>query len=274
MKFKMSVKPERTVDQDKAYFFVFKNDQLLLFSGEHQYRIPGKADLTALDLQDINRHYLGTLGENPCYAVDLSLGEKIPGEVNYTGLREVFGLIDEELFRVASYAYQILHWDRTHQYCSICGARTGYGSGDRAKVCMKCGSIYYPRIAPAVIVAVCKGNKLLLVRNKRFKHNFYSVIAGFVEAGESLEECLVREVKEEAGIEVKNITYFGSQSWPFPNSLMIGFTAEYASGELKLDGKEIADAGWFSPESFPQIPGPVSIARQLIDAFVNQQIKM
>ena len=273
MQFKMSVKPDWEVKEGNAYFFVFNKDQLLLFFEENEYRLPGKRDLIALDLQDINRHYLGTLGENPCYAVDLSLGENIPGEASYTGLREVFGLIDEELFKVASHAYQILHWDRTHQFCSICSARTGYVSGERAKVCMECGSIYYPRIAPAVIVAVSKGNKLLLARNKRFKHNFYSVIAGFVEAGESLEECLVREVKEETGIEVKNITYFGSQSWPFPNSLMIGFTAEYAGGELNLDGKEIADAGWFSPESFPQIPGPVSIARQLIDAFVNEQIK-
>ncbi len=111
----------------------------------------------------------------------------------------------------------------------------------------------------------------MLARNQRFRRNYYSVLAGFVEAGESLEDCLKREVREETGIEVKKIKYFASQSWPFPNALMVGFTAEYAGGEIKLDGKEIADAGWFSAESLPPVPGKVSIARSLIDHFINKQ---
>src|SRR5271157_1821576 len=126
---------------------------------------------------------------------------------------------------------------------------------ERARLCEKCGYIAYPRISPAVIVAVVREGKLLLARASRFRTNFYSVLAGFVEPGESAEECLKREVMEETGIKVKNIKYFGSQPWPFPDSLMLAYTAEYVSGEIKVDGREILEAGWYKPGEFPVMPG-------------------
>jgi NAD+ diphosphatase len=131
--------------------------------------------------------------------------------------------------------------------------------------------VNYPRLSPAIIVAVLKNNQILLARNKRFKLPFYSVLAGFVEPGETLEECVQREIREEVGIMTKNIRYFGSQPWPFPNSLMIAFVADYADGEITIDGSEIIDAAWFSKGELPQIPPTISIARQLIDWFTKTE---
>lgn len=134
--------------------------------------------------------------------------------------------------------------------------------------CPACKRVYYPRISPAVIVLVTRGEQALLARNSRFPLPFFSTLAGFSEVGESLEETLVREVREEVGIHVKDVRYFGSQPWPFPNSLMVGFFAEYESGELTLDPEEIAEAAWFSREDIPMVPPPISIARKLIDSWL------
>ncbi len=170
---------------------------------------------------------------------------------------------------IAGRANQLLYWHQTHQYCGRCGHVTQDKTDERAKRCPQCKQINYPRLSPAVIVAILKDNQILLARNRRFKLPFYSVLAGFVEPGESLEECVKREIKEEVGITVKNIRYFGSQPWPFPDSLMIAFVAEYAAGEIVVDRLEIMDAGWFSKENLPNIPPSISIARQLIDWFVR-----
>ena len=130
--------------------------------------------------------------------------------------------------------------------------------------------LHYPRLSPAIIVAVINDNRILLAHADRFASGLYSVLAGFVEPGEAFEECVKREVKEEVGIMVKNIRYFGSQPWPFPNSLMVGFTADYDSGKISIDGIEIKDAGWFKANDLPRIPGKISIARRLIDWFVER----
>jgi NAD+ diphosphatase len=140
---------------------------------------------------------------------------------------------------------------------------------ERAKTCPACGLNSYPRLSPAVIVAVVKDDKLLLATSPRFRSSFWSVLAGFVEPGETLEDCVVREVEEEVGITVRNVRYFGSQPWPFPDSLMLGFTAEYAKGEIKTDGMEIVEADWFGADNLPNVPPSVSIARRLIDWFVE-----
>jgi NAD+ diphosphatase len=173
------------------------------------------------------------------------------------------------MLKAAFRAVQILEWNENHRFCGACGEATVRKTEEHARVCRKCGQVFYPRMSPAVIVAITKGNKLLLARNKNFPPGRYSVLAGFVEAGETLEECIKREIKEEAGIEVKNIRYFGSQSWPFPNSYMLAFTAEYDKGEIRLDDSELADAGWFGADEMPQIPGSISISRRLIDWFVE-----
>jgi NAD+ diphosphatase len=165
----------------------------------------------------------------------------------------------------------MLEWDRGNRFCGACGAPLAMRSDVRAKECTACGRLVFPRISPAIIVAIERGARLLLARSARFAEELYSVLAGFVEPGETLEEAVYREVKEEVGITVKNIRYFGSQPWPFPDSLMVGFTAEYDAGEIAIDGEEIVAARWFAADQLPSIPGPISIARRLIDAFIEKQ---
>ena len=184
-------------------------------------------------------------------------------------MRALFGLLDENLIWVAGRANQLVDWRRIHRYCGRCGHATEDKPDERARICPRCGLINYPRLSPAIIVAVVKGDRILLARNKRFRRPFYSVLAGFVEPGETLEECVAREVGEEVGISLANIRYFGSQPWPFPNSLMVGFVAEHAGGEIAVDNRELTDARWFSAGNLPPIPPRISIARRLIDWFVE-----
>ena len=168
-------------------------------------------------------------------------------------------------------AFHLAHWDQNTTFCGACAAPMTRIDGEIAKKCTSCDATSYPRISPAVIVAVVRDGKLLMVHSSRHPERMYSVLAGFVEAGETLEYTVGREVQEETGITVRNVTYFASQPWPFPNSLMIGFTAEYADGEINLDDDEIVDAGWFSPGDLPsQIPDTYSIARRLIEWFVSE----
>ncbi len=271
MTFSPAVNPQADAERDKGLLFAFRNEELLVNKWDDWYQVPHLTDACGMVFKKSKMHYIGNLEEKPCYTVELD-EVFIPEESYYLiGLRELYGELDDQHFRAALTGSQVVNWARMHKYCGRCGAITDYSGTERAKICNKCGSVYYPRISPAVIVAIRRGDELLLLKNKQFKRDFYSVLAGFVEPGESLEECLVREVKEEAGIEVKNIRYFGSQPWPFPNSLMVGFTADYAGGELQVDGIEISDADWFTPDNFPNLPGPISIARKLIDAFVEDQ---
>jgi NAD+ diphosphatase len=212
---------------------------------------------------------LGALDGRPCYAAELPDADQVARGFDLIGLRDTFGRLDEELIWIAGRANQLVDWSRNHQFCGQCGHPTEGKSEERAKICPACGLINYPRLSPAVIVAVVNGDRLLLASNKRFKSGFYSVLAGFVEPGETLEACVTREIKEEVGIRVNNIRYFGSQPWPFPNSLMVGFLADYAGGEINADPSEIVDAAWFSADNLPPIPPKITIARHLIDWFVD-----
>jgi NAD+ diphosphatase len=221
--------------------------------------------------------FLGTLDGRPCRTVELrpvaenSSGHAQQGEgPRPMGLRSLMGRRDEELLRVAGVASQILDWDRNHQFCGRCGARTVPSDTERSRSCPTCFLTAYPRISPAIIVAVVKGDRLLLGHNRRHRGgHVFSVLAGFVEPGESLEECVRREVMEEVAIEVKNIRYFASQPWPFPDSLMIAFTATYGGGEIAVDGTEIIEAGWFDRDHLPSIPPHGTVARRLIDWFAD-----
>jgi len=256
----------------QAYWFVFYGQKLLTLLDNGKITVPLSHDLSAFNLEPAEKQYLGVLDNCPCYAVEISSKPSIPENVKFISLMRLFGLVEENLFRLAGKAFQIINWDRTHQYCSQCGAKTSKKLNEYAKVCSNCGFTVYPRISPCVIVAVLNEDKILLIRSKHFKVDFYTVISGFVESGETLEECLRREVKEEVGIEVKNISYFGSQPWPFPDSLMIAFTAEYDSGDITIDEEEIVDARWFTAGELLDLPGPISIARQLIDWFIQKNI--
>lgn len=186
-------------------------------------------------------------------------------------IRQLFELVGAEAFALAGRARQLLFWSQTHQYCGKCGALLEKEHIERAMRCEPCNLNFYPRINPVVITLIHKGESLLLARrtDPGFNH-FWSVVAGFVEAGESLEETVRREIAEEVGVTVKNIRYITSQQWPFPNNLMIGFFAEYDSGEIHPDGKEIAEAHWFTKETLPRTPSRVSIASQLIEQFFSE----
>ncbi len=183
----------------------------------------------------------------------------------FANLRSLFSTMPWAPLAIALRANQLLEWDRTHVHCGACGTATVRETRERARRCPACGLSAYPRISPAMMCLVTRGKEILLARNVNFPAGRYSALAGFLEAGESIEDAVHREVREEVGVAVKNLRYFASQSWPFPNSLMIAFTAEYAGGELKPNGHEIAEAGWFTPADLPQLPPRVSIARALID---------
>jgi NAD+ diphosphatase len=214
-------------------------------------------------------HFLGTFDGVGCWAADVDDVESQP-DVGFQNLMSLAAQVDETEWTVAGRAVQLAEWDRTHRFCGRCGAATQPAPGERARRCPSCGLLAFPRLAPAVIVLVERDGMALLARNKSFPVPMYSTIAGFVEPGETLEATVVREVREEVGIGVGEVAYFGSQPWPFPHSLMIGFTAQWTDGEIAVDGTEIADAGWFAPDTLPMIPPPLSIARRLIDGWLNR----
>ncbi len=260
-----------TERSEPAWWFAFQENKLLVYQESSSISIPCLVEFAELGLTTVDQHYLGRLNNTHCYAVELGEGTVPPAGMAFEGLRQVYGRLDEDLFWVAARAVQIVDWDRTHLFCGRCGASLRTKITERAKECPICGQLHFPRLAPAIIVLVERGRELLLARSRHFLPRMYSVLAGFVEPGETLEEAVVREVREEVGVTVKNIKYFGSQPWPFPHSLMIGFTATYAGGEISLGDDEIEDAGWFTVDNLPTIPAKISIARKLIDWFVSRQ---
>jgi NAD+ diphosphatase len=258
-----------TKQSEDGWWFIFYGDKLLLKEGEKDVLIPTSTDVGGLRSNLIRTHGIGWLDGKPCYASEVPEEVSAPHGMSFQGLRSLLGPPDEEIFSVAGRAFQYLDWDRTHQYCGKCGGHTELRPDELARSCPACGLISYPEVTPAVIVAVTRGEEILLARSRRFQGSFFSVLAGFVEAGETFEECVKREVREEVALEVDNIRYFGSQPWPFPHSLMAGFTAEYADGEISIDNTEISEAGWFTAEALPEVPRTGSIARRLIDWFCN-----
>lgn len=248
-------------------WFVFKENNLLFKTTGNALHIPESKDLARFRDRLIRRQYMGRLDGRNCYTADIQGDAPDGAFFQQKDLRSVFGVMEEGIIWAAGRANQLATWSRNHQYCGKCGALYDDKKDERAKICPACGLINYPRLSPAVIVAVLKENRILLARNKGFRLPFYSVLAGFVEPGETLEACIAREIEEEVGISVKNIRYFGSQPWPFPDSLMVGFIADYADGEIQVDDTEILEADWFTPEDLPRIPPRISIARQLIDWF-------
>jgi NAD+ diphosphatase len=253
----------------EAWWFLFHGDRLLVETRGEDVGVPFWSDPAGRLAPPVRTQFLGTLDGRPCFSGELDR-PAAPAGTEFRPLRSLLGILPEDLFSLAGRAFQIMHWDRTHQYCGMCGMRTEPVEGERAKGCARCGIQFFPRVTPAVIVAVVRDRKILLAHARRSPAVFYSVLAGFVEAGETFEECVRREVREETGIEVGNIRYFGSQPWPFPHAMMVGFTAEYAGGDLVLEEKEIVQAGWFGPDEVPrlQIPRHGTIARELIGWFL------
>lgn len=258
--------------EEPGIWLLFRGNELLLQTIEKDMVAPYIEAWGALGVGVVRTQYLGKMNGKPCYSGECTTATSPPEGMGFYPLRHLFNHGEESLFFLGGRAFQIMNWDRMSQYCGQCGLKTEPSPSERAKVCPKCDQLNFPRLSPAIIVAVIRGDKILLAHSKRHPRGMYSVLAGFVEPGETLEECVRREVKEETGVKVTNIQYFGSQPWPFPDSLMIAFTAEYVSGDLRMDDDEILDADWYKADKMPPIPGKISIARNLIDWFVEKRL--
>lgn len=227
-----------------------------------------------VEIDDATHHFIGVHAGEAVWAVDVPRGED-PSYGAALDLYSYFGRASEAEWAIAGRAVQVAEWARTHRFCGRCGTPTEHSGNDRSMRCPSCGLLAYPRLAPAMITLVTKGEpgpdqQALLARGVQFRAPMYSCLAGFVEPGESLEQSVVREVREEVGIEVVNPRYWGSQPWPFPHSLMVGFRAEWSRGDIVCDPTEIIDAQWFSKSELPNIPPRISIARKLIDAWLAE----
>jgi NAD+ diphosphatase len=265
--FSMSNIQQLQVPDANSICVLFSGNDIIMYRSGKSVRLPKVQELM-LDINTPIMH-IGTIGGDNCCTLAIEL-EAVPQGCKRINFRQALKLMSDTEVAAANRARQLLQWDKEHRFCGHCGKPTRLSKHDTSKVCKDCGARFYPRIMPAIIVLIRKDDKLLLAHNRKFKEGMYSLIAGFVEAGENLEEAVAREVLEETNIKIKNIKYFSSQSWPFPQSLMLGFTAEYDSGDLKPDGNELIDAQWFSKEKLPLLPSHGSISRKIIDCFLKQ----
>ncbi len=225
-------------------------------------------------LETLQEHYLGTYGGEHCYAAELATAQTAPNGHAMLGLRDLLGHLDDTLAGVSGRAIQILEWNRNHRYCGRCGGETVPRENERARICVPCKRTSYPPVAPVIMILITHGRKLLLARKVGWGNTRYSALAGFVEPGETLESTVIRETREEVGVEIKNLRYFGSQPWPFPNNLMIAFTAEYAGGAVTPDGVEIEEAAFFDVDEMPNLPPGISISRRMINTIAAELKKI
>lgn len=268
-RFAPGVEAPLTAASEPGWWFAFRDGELLVGSDDSDLRPPFAADFADLGfpsgVEEPERQFLGQVDGSACWSLELPAGTKPPLGWRFVGLRALFGQLPDPLYAVAGRAAQIVAWRRDHRFCGRCGTLTEGVSGERARRCPSCGLVSYPRVSPAIIVLVERDDRILLARGHGFPNGRFGIVAGFVEAGESLEEAVHRELAEEVGIRVRDLTYFSSQPWPFPHNLMVGFRARWASGEIAIDPSELAEAAWYGLEDLPNIPPKLSIARRLID---------
>lgn len=254
---------------ERARWFVFCSSGILV-STSPPVTLPLLAGPEGLGLAPLRRQYLGELAGEHCFSAEVEPGTDAPQGWAWQNLRMLYGVLDDPLFALGGRALQLIDWDRTHQFCGACATPTRARTEERSRQCPACGLVAYPRVAPAVMCLARRGSQLLLARAPRFPRGMYSALAGFVEPGETLEQCVEREVQEEVGLRIRNLRYFGSQPWPFPHSLMIAYHAEFESGEISVDGVEIEAANWFDIGELPRLPARISIARRLIDSALGE----
>lgn len=232
--------------------------------------LPTIADLAEWKATAASPVHVGRLDQGSCWLVGVDEGEvAAPAGWAWHDTRSLLGVLTPGQSHAISCARQLWWWDRRNRFCGVCGTATEVSAEERARQCPKCGVLFFPAASPAVIVAVTRGEELLLAHNRNFRTGMFSLLAGFVDPGETLEQAVAREVREEVGIEIDGLRYVTSQPWSFPNSLMVGFRAQHVCGELKVDGKEIEQAGWFRRATLPDIPRVGTVARRLIDDWVR-----
>lgn len=257
-------------NREEDLWFVFQDKMILVKEEMGKVIVPTFKDVVELiDGLEIKYH-LGKLKGIDCFCGEVNSCVKVSGKLKFTALRQASAIINEDIVPICGRASQIIHFHKTNKYCGVCGSENEFTNNEFSMKCKKCGYVTYPQVCPAIIVGITKGDKILLANNRNFPKGLHSNIAGFLDVNEILEECVKREILEEVNIKVKNIKYFASQPWPYPNSIMIGFTAEYESGEIKVDGDEILHADWYSKDNLPILPDKNTIARRIIDYILEK----
>ena len=263
--------PENINTSSKTGISIILRNQEFLTSKTSEFLLFEEDDLKWSEMEMVSKQFIGYLNDKPCYLLEITLDSKLDKDLILTPLRNLLGRIPDSLFTVCSRSLQLSEWRKNNQFCGVCGTQMIMHETERAMFCGCNNLLVYPKISPCVIVLVIKGEELLLAHNKNFPGTFYSTLAGFIEAGESAESAIHREIFEEVKVKVQNIKYFGSQSWPFPSQLMLGYHAEYLEGEITPDGEEIDLADWFHYKDLPQVPtGNISISGQLIESYIEK----
>lgn len=261
---------EAPAKSDHSYHIVISDGEVLGVDGQQPWRPLTADEWQWCGLDPIASHYLGDLGGAPVFAQEVDPDADEPQGYGFESLWSFLSSVDMNVFYLIGRAKQIVDWHQHHQYCGACGQETSTTPVDRSRKCVSCNIPFYPRLSPSIIVLIYRGEDILLAKSAHARGNFYSTLAGFIEPGESIEETVHREVFEEVGLKIKNLEYFSSQSWPFPNSLMLGFQAEYDSGDIVLQEEEIADAQWFHYKDLPHKPAMMSISGWLINDFIQR----
>jgi NAD+ diphosphatase len=254
------------------FLVVYFGDKSLLKKNGDSFEIPKVADFNQ---GNVPCHYLFSIDDAAYFLADLSISKELVESASDDYVlcpARTYRYMGDPLLRLGgATAAHIAHWESQNRFCGRCGSETSRSDKERAIVCPKCGNVVYPRISPVVIVAVHNGDKLLMAHNIDNPNPRLFLISGFVEVGESLEQAVYREVLEEAGVHVKNVRYFGSQPWPFPSGLMVGFTADYAGGTIHVQREELKNVAWFHRDHLPKLPEKLSIARRLIDDWTGEK---
>lgn len=253
------------------YWFIFcQSDLLVKRCSDNTYAIPLSEEPPVKLKEWTHVLNVGTM-ENGIACKAFSIEQPVAEMDGYhmCGLRKSFYYLPRDFYLMAGKCHELLYWDKNTRFCGVCGAPMKMHT-DISKRCTSCGKEVWPQLATAIIVRIQRGDEILLVHAKNFATNFYGLVAGFVETGETLEEAVKREVMEETQLEITNLKYFASQPWPYPCGLMVGFTADYVSGDIRLQRSELSSGGWFRRDNLPTIPEKLSIARKLIDDWIKQ----
>lgn len=251
---------------NNVYWFIFFNDQLLLQKKGETYTIPYSIN-PPVPVKNVLK--VSLLEDMPACTASVDTPLEETAEYLPMGLRASYDYLDPILHKIAGKAYELIYWDQHSRFCPSCGTKTVMQT-TISKQCPNCKYEIYPVVSPAILVLIRKGDAILLVHARNFRGSFYGLVAGFLETGETLEECVRREVMEETGLEINNITYFGNQPWPYPSNLMVGFIADYVSGTIRLQDEELSEGAFFTKDNLPELPRKLSLARKMIDWWLEQ----